>query len=167
MKQIPLSKGKVATVDDADFEWLNQWKWTAIACGRTRKFFYAYRYPGTRNKRKLVLMHRVIARASESEMVDHRDLDTLNNQRSNLRICTRSQNNHNCRVKKNNKAGIKGIHFEKDSQKWIAEICVNYRRIKLGRFSDPLKASQAYDKACEKYFGDFARTNKSLTPCQQ
>src|ERR1043165_2122866 len=93
-REIPLTQGYVALVDDCDYEWLSQWKWCAHVAkgGRTA---YAFRAKG-------IAMHRVIMNAPEGMDVDHRDHNGLNNTRANLRICTHAENqrNMNHRTKK-------------------------------------------------------------------
>jgi len=93
MKQIPLTQGKFAIVDDEDFEYLNQWKWTAQ---KKPNGFYAYRTAG--KPRKRIFMHALLVSVPEGMQCDHKNLDTLDNQKKNLRIATRSQNMANRRV---------------------------------------------------------------------
>ena len=96
MKLIKLSKGQVAKVDDKNFDWLNQWKWFAVWAKDTQSF-YAMRAEPYRDdfgvpRRRAVLMHRLIMDTPKGMVVDHIDHATLNNQESNLRNCTTSQN---------------------------------------------------------------------------
>ena len=157
MKEIQLTKGKVALVDDADFEWLNQWKWTANEVGRR---YYAIRRDWSFPKGKTILMHRLITGASKEFVVDHIDGNTLNNRRSNLRVCSNAQNLANSRTDwTTNKAGYKGVCWKKKERKYSAQITVNYTAIHLGYFTDPIEAAKAYDKAARKHFGEFAKTN--------
>ena len=88
MKEIPLTQGEVALVDDEDYEWLNQWRWYVL---KARHTFYAVRFDGGRTQS----MHREIMCNPVGKEVDHSDMDGLNNQRINLRIATRSQNHKN------------------------------------------------------------------------
>ena len=87
-KEIKLTQNKVTVVDDADFEELNKYKWCAMKT-HTGKWVAARAQPITN---KTILMHRQIMRAPSSKQVDHRDGDSLNNQRENLRLCTHAQN---------------------------------------------------------------------------
>jgi len=153
MKEIKLTQGKVALVDDEDYEYLNQWNW--YASKRSNGSFIAIR---TVNKKK-VLMHRVIMNTPENLIVDHIDHNSLNNQKSNLRNCTHSQNAQNMKLYCE---GIfhKGISWDKVNEKWKAYIRVNGKLIHLGRFKDEENAARAYNTAATKYFGEFAYLNQ-------
>src|SRR5260370_24489719 len=97
-KQIPLTQGLVAIVDDEDFTWLSQWTWTVAK--KLFRGFYAYRKAHVAEKRRTahVWMAREIMSAKPGQQVDHRDGNTLNNQRSNLRLCSHSWNQTNLRL---------------------------------------------------------------------
>ena len=150
MKKIKLTKGYEAIVDDKDFDFLNQWKWY-FAHG------YAVRtqnnYP---NKPFQVRMHRIILGTPEGMDSDHINRDRLDNRRSNLRICNRSQNISNTFLR-SNKSGYKGVEWHKASQKWQARIRFYGKRLQLGVFKTALSAHRAYNKAARKYHGKFAR----------
>ena len=158
MKQIPLSQGLFALVDDEDYDFLMQWKWTA---NKERKTFTAYRNQHTPKPRKFIYMHRLIMGITDTLIfVDHIDGNGLNNQKSNLRACSNAQNLMNRPSNKNNTSGFKGVIFDSKNQKWIAQIMVNRKSIKLGRFSDKKDAAIAYNNAAKIYFGEFAHLNK-------
>ena len=91
MKEIPLSQGKVALVDDEDYKYLNQWKWYAAKQGND---FYAFRNDYTVSPPKTVRMHREVL-VEDPRDIDHIDGNGLNNQKVNLRYCTHSQNHQN------------------------------------------------------------------------
>ncbi len=153
MKLIPLTQGKFAMVDDKDFEWLNQWKWYAH---RQNTFFYVRRGINSRIK---ILMHRIILNIQDGLFVDHIDRNTLNNQRSNLRACTNSENQMNTIKPKNNTSGYKGVIFYKHGRLWAAQIKVNKKQIYIGCFKNKLEAAKAYNIAALKYHGEFAYLN--------
>lgn len=152
MKQISLSKGLFAKVDDIDFDYLSQWKWCANSNG------YAVRnqtFP-----RKTILMHRIVTNAQGDFEVDHINGDRLDNTKSNLRICTHKQNTQNRPANHNNPNGYKGVTYTtRGGGKYDAQIKVNGKHIYLGRFSNPEDAARSYDKAAIKHFGKFAQTN--------
>lgn len=152
MKEIQLTNGFVAMVDDADFDWLNQWKWYAHKAGKS---IYAERTEYKQQKQ--IRMHVQIMNPENEMRVDHKDLNGLNNQRNNLRICTHAENRRNLTKPKNNTTGFKGVSPIRG--KFQATIKVNYQQIYLGVYVDPIDAALAYDKAAKKYFGEFARTN--------
>lgn len=146
MKQIKLTKGKSAIVDDEDFEYLNQWKWHYLETG------YAARHG---DNKKYVLMHREIMKPESGMIVDHIDHNTLDNRRDNLRLCTRSQNLENSKIRCDNTSGHKGVSWNKRLRKWHAYIFKD-RRIHLGFFDSIDKAIDAYQRAETQYFGEFA-----------
>jgi hypothetical protein len=152
MKEIELTQGKVAIVDDDDYEWLNQWKWH-FHNG------YAVRTECEKRKFKTISMHAQILGWSFGVDVDHLDLNKLNNTRSNLRKCTHSQNQHNRSKYANNISGYKGVFWHKHEKKWQAAIKANGKIIYLGYYADAQDAARAYDAAALKYHGEFARLN--------
>jgi len=159
MKLIPLSKGAETIVDDADYEWLSSFKWHL---GKGRHTDYAVRTQriGSRkeNKKKTIIMHRLIIGALPGEIVDHWDLNGLNNQRDNLRRCTNGQNHYNGVRYSNNTSGHKGVSWNKYAKKWEASIAVNNVELHLGYFTDADEAAEAYAEAAKQYHGEFART---------
>jgi len=158
VKRIPLSQGKFALVDDADFEELSKYKWFAL---KGRHTFYARRGVRINGKRIMVRMHRQILNASPREHVDHQSGDGLDNQRSNLRRCTNAENirSQRIRVSINKSSRFRGVWWEKSSRKWRAAIRYNYKLIHLGRFAVDLNAAWAYDEAAKRLFGQYAVLN--------
>lgn len=155
MKQIPLTQGKVTLVDDEDFEYLNQWKWHAMADDYT---FYVGRKEGWPIQ-KTIRMHRVITNAPGGMFVDHINGNGLDNRRSNLRLCTVAENNRNIKGNHRNTTGYKGVTWHKRDHVFIAQIRVNGKLFQVGRFSNALEAAKAYDKVAKEYHGDFASLN--------
>jgi hypothetical protein len=165
MKEIPLTQGKVAMVDDDDFEWLNQWKWRVCWMPGSQNFIARSQLPRGTGSRSLI-MHRLILNAPPGVEVDHINHDTLDNRRGNIRLCSSSQNKMNRRAHKNSKSGLKGVHFEKERQCWRAEIKAYGKRIYLGRFKDVGSAAVAYDVAALRYHGKFANPNLQGDLCR-
>lgn len=149
MKQIPLTKGEFATVDDADFERLSEFKWYLSRNG------YAVTKPG----KKTIYMHRMVANAPDGVDVDHINSNRLFNTRKNLRHCSRSQNMGNRGKQINNSTGYKGVFRSKVTEKFRAQIRVKSKSIHLGLFDTPELAAQAYNDAAIKHFGKFAHIN--------
>lgn len=153
VKEIPLTKGKVALVDAADFDWLSQWKW--ICTGR-----YAVRRrraedgPGG----QLVMMHREILRPAEGLVGDHISGETLDNRRSNLRACTRGENALNKRTKLG-ATGFKGVSYLRATGKYRAHIQVNRRGYYSANFFTAIAAALAYDAMARELHGEFAVVN--------
>lgn len=154
MKEIQLTQGYVALVDDEDFERVSQHKWYASIRPEANNV-YVIRKIG----RKTQGLHRFILGVEDPKIkVDHRDHNGLNNLRSNLRP-TRNQNAQNQRLSSANTSGFKGVSWKVREKKYQAGIKVNGKTVHLGTFSDLLEAACAYDMAAVKYHGEFASTN--------
>jgi len=144
-RTIPLTKGKETIVDDDDFFKYGKSKWCASWNGSK---WYATSKNG--------FLHRLILRVPAGFVVDHINGDTLDNRKSNLRICTQQQNSFNSRSK-NPISGYKGVY--KNKKKWHSQLMIDGKHIVGGSFASPLEAAQSYDKLAEKYFGEFAKKN--------
>ncbi len=88
---------------------------------------------------------------------DHKDLNRSNNKWENIRPATRTENFGNQTKYSNNKSGIKGVCWDKESGKWMAQIQIANKKIKLGRYKNIEDAAKAYQIAAEKYFKEYAR----------
>lgn len=155
MKKIKLTQGKFALVDDEDFEYLSQWKWSASKGNNT---FYAQRCFLIDGKKKSISMHREVLKLKPGDgiLTDHKDHDGLNNQKSNLRKATYLQNQYNKSASGQSK--YLGVSFEKDRKKWRARMKVGKIHKCLGRYNSEIEAAVAYDKAA-KQRGEFANLN--------
>lgn len=157
MKEIPLTQGKVALVDDEDYEELSKYKWCAV---RYWNNFYAKRYIRKNGKRAMEYMHREIMEAvGRACEVDHIDGDGLNNQRANLRICTHNENTLNLQMNRRNTSGYKGVSFDRKRNRYQAYIRVRYRSYHIGRYKTSIEAAIAYDDVARKIHGKFACLN--------
>jgi hypothetical protein len=154
VREIKLTRGFVALVDAADYDWLMQWKWCAQVDGDKAR---AARTAGA-SPLKAALMHRLIMGDPPGKEIDHINGNTLDNRRSNLRVCSRLENSRNRGVQKNCKSKFKGVYL-RERGTWRAQIKVNKKRIHLGDFSSASKAAKAYDEAALQYFGEFAVLN--------
>ncbi|MBE3116907.1 hypothetical protein IMZ68_06850 [Candidatus Bathyarchaeota archaeon] len=152
-KTISLSQGQVALVDDADFEWLSQWKWCA---DHQHNSVYAIR---AGSYRKIIYMHRLIMDAKPGQMIDHRNNNGLDNQRGNLRHCTNMQNARNSIKKKKGSSRFKGVCWKKSNRNWTAQIRLRYKSFHIGSFASEIDAARAYDVKAKELFGEFAKTN--------
>ncbi len=146
MKRIPLTQGQFALVDDEDFERINQHKWYALWNSCTLSFYAVRKSKAKNGKQCQISMARQILGLirSDKKQADHSNHDTLNNQRVNLRIVTRSQNQWNQKKPK-------GYTWHKRDKKYQAQIGINGNLIYLGRFQYPEDARNAYLRAKKKY----------------
>src|SRR5271168_1918440 len=135
MKKIPLTQGQEALVDDGDYDAVTN-----------------YRKNG---KNTTLRMHVLIF----GKGADHKDRNGLNNQRSNLRGATQSQNCANHRLSSNNKSGYKGVSWSKKYSKWVAMICAQGKQKNLGLYPTKESAAKAYNDAAVERFGAFATLN--------
>lgn len=161
-REIRLTQGQLAIVDDEDFDYLNQWKWFARWQESTQSF-YAVRSVNTGDQIYTIFMHRLIMEAPEGTKVDHRyPAETLNNRRSNLRMATKQENNRNRRTGKNNTSGYKGVSWHSKLKTWRVRIKVESQissSRSLGLYKDKTEAARVYDRAAIEHFGEFALLN--------
>ncbi len=163
MKEIKLTNSdKVALVDDEDYDFINQFKWHINPGG------YAISRTKIHNKRGLDSMHRIILGITDPRIeVDHIFHNRLDNRRSELRICTNSENKMNKSPWGRSK--YRGVHFVKRIYKTnntiysyeyiIARIQLNHKGMYLGTFPTEESAAKAYDLKAKEYFGEFANLN--------
>jgi hypothetical protein len=156
MKRIPLSQGKFALVDDDDFEWLNQWKWRLDLKGG-----YAVRNVRMGKRIPRIYMHKLILNPPKGLFTDHINHDKLDNRRSNLRMCTTSQNGAN-RLKqtKVSSSKFKGVTWHKRDGVWQVMLRKNGRAIFIGYFGNEEEAAMKYNEFAIKEFGEFAKLNE-------
>jgi hypothetical protein len=161
MKTIPLTKGRSALVDDADYPWLSKFNWHCSSDGYATNY-----YTDEFGKRHRRSMHRMIMAHGNPLprhiQVDHINRNRTDNRRCNLRYATRTQNQANTGKQKNNRSGYKGVSWHKT--KWEARIKYGAKKLYLGRYDNPLKAALVYDCASRLLYGDFAGVNFPDTP---
>lgn len=156
MKEIPLTKGYVALVDDEDYEFLMQWKW----CAKVDRFYRTYAARSSSRldgKRKLLLMHRIVMSAPDKKVVDHRNGNGLDNQKHNLRVCTHAENARNQGKQRNNTTGYCGVKRHRNG--FQARLRVDGNLLCFGTYPTPEEAARAYDQAAMQYHGEFACLN--------
>ena len=148
-KGIELTKGRIALVDDEDYERVSSYKWSLQNTN----------YAASCIDGKKTLLHRFILDVSQEQTIDHKNRDGLDCRRENLRLCTHSQNQHNRPAQRNNSTGYKGVRWNKTNKRYAANISVDGHRIHLGYFDSPEDAAYAYDQAALQHYGEFAWTN--------
>ncbi len=153
MKTIKLTQGKVTLIDDIDYEYLNQFNWCAARC---RNGFRAMRSLPIDGKWKTLFIYTVIAERMgiDTKLIDHKDGNPLNNQRSNLRSATNSQNLHNHGANSNNTTGVKGVCVFRG--KYRARIQVRCKQHHLGDFDTIAEAERVIVAKRIEMVGEFA-----------
>ena len=149
---IPLTQGKFAIVDAADFEWLSKQKWYAKKDWHT---YYAFSSKG-------ISMHRQILglKKGDGKLTDHKNGNGLDDRRSNIRVCTCSENSQNLhKLKKGKSCEYQGVHKHRRTGQWRARIKKNQKLIHIGLFADPEEAARVYDRKALELFGPDAKTN--------
>lgn len=158
MKEIPLTRGYVALVDDEDYPELSRHKWHIV--GQKRRLYAArkHRVDGVKTS---LFMHVAIMQPPDGYQVDHVDGNALNNQRSNLRIATAQENARNKRnlKKESHTSRYKGVSWDKNLRKWRAWIRHENKMVYLGVHEYEKGAALAYDEAAKQYHGEFASLN--------
>ena len=157
MKTIDVGKRK-DKVDDEDFGFLSKFKWYLMT-SKTKHTVRFYAVCCDRfNKQRF--MHRMILSPKDGMDIDHFDGDGLNNCKSNLRICTRSQNIAHAKKPGHGKSSkFKGVSWHTKGHVFMAQIKINQKSIHLGSFTNEEDAARAYDKKAKELFGDFAFVN--------
>lgn len=137
MKTIKLTQGKIAIIDDNDFEKVNKWKWSFHHSGYV-----------VRGKPQISL-HRFVMKAKKGQFVDHINRNRLDNRKENLRFCNRRQNQFNS-------LGEDGIHWRGDREAWIVRMMVNGRKKYIGYYKTKKLAEEARKQSSLKYHKKFS-----------
>lgn len=156
MKKIPLTRGKFALIDDEDYEWLNQWKWQAHRDGYSGDFSATRRekIPGKKT-RKTIIMSREIMNTPKGMKCDHKNHNTLDNRKSNLRNCTHAQNMRNHKgAYKNSTTGVLGVTPTPCG--FRGAISINGKMIFFPVRKTIEQAKKDREEAEKKYYGEFS-----------
>ena len=152
VRYIPLTRGQVAIVDAGDYPSLIRYKWYATKSDPT---FYA----ATNMNKRSTPMHRAIMEPPMGMVVDHINHNGLDNRRSNLRICTSSQNSRNRRPDREKQVKYKGVSFHKRDKTFRATIQYQNKALTIGCYQDEIAAAKAYDRKAKELFGEYAYLN--------
>ncbi len=147
-------RGKhVCLVDTKDLKIIKKHTW----CASNNKYKHVRTFIKTNKEFKPIYLHRLLLMPDRKMVCDHINHNPLDNRRSNLRICTPSQNHQN---QKKHKGKYKGVHFDKNAEKWKATITKNYKNYNLGYYKTQKAAALAYNKKAQELHGEFACLNK-------
>jgi len=155
---IDLGDGRVALVDEEDFEEIARHTWRPLWSGSA---WYVARSAKTGGRWQNVFMHRVITHAPRGVQVDHRNGDGLDNRRENLRLASSQQNARNRKHRSDSRLPFKGITFDPRSRfrPWRARITVAGANTASRSFATAEEAAREYDRMARERFGVFARLN--------
>ena len=153
MREIPLTRGMVAFVDDEDYKYLSQWNW-----------YYSGGYAKARvgNPRKVIAMHRLLLNANRGDIVDHVNRNKLDNQKSNLRKSDCVGNSRN-RSKYNMQTSstFKGVFYDKKKSKYTGRITIEKgKTLYLGHYVLETDVAFYYNQHAIQYFGEYAVLNE-------
>jgi hypothetical protein len=157
--EIELTKGQIALIDDEDFELVSKYKWCAKWSPCTGSFYAHAKTRKPDGGYYTLAMHRLVMNAQKGEQVDHIHHLTLDNRKSELRLCSPTQNRWNQGIRTSNTSGFKGVSWNKKLSRWSAQIRCNRKLIYLGLYDTPELAHEAYCKAAAELHGEFARTS--------
>ena len=161
MKEIQLTRGYAAIVDDEDYERFSSFKWKADV--RKSGAVYAKRFEekmvnGVRFRKSFYLHREIIGSNGRHSLVDHGDGNTLDCRKKNLRACNHAENLRNRGVRKNSISGLKGA-YKTRSGRFNSKIMFEYKSINIGTFDTATEAAKAYDNRAIELFGEFANLN--------
>lgn len=162
MKQIKLTQGQYALVDDADYDWLNQYKWYALKDKDCDSFRAVKR---GKNHRQIIMARLILGlEHGDKREADHIDHNTLDNRRNNIRICTHQENMLNRKPFRGTTSKYKGVHWESGRTKknWRVQIRFSSETIHIGYYDNEENAATNYNWAAILLFGEFACLNKII-----
>lgn len=165
-KTIELTQGFITTVEERDYERLNQHKWGVFRGDNTN---YAIRsMPKKDGKKKVEYMHREILaiklgrKLTKKEMTDHINKDGLDNRRRNLRVCSPRESTVHTGSHKGSSSQYKGVCWSKKREKWEVKMQYRGKQKFLGYFNDEKEAARAYDKIARKLHRRFRDKDSNL-----
>lgn len=162
MKEIKLTQGKTALVDDEDYNIANQYRWYADKHGNT---YYARRDIVENGVKTRIYMHSFILGTPKGKETDHINHNGIDNRKVNMRICTHAENARNTKPFGNDSRYL-GVSYKKDGYRkkpWRATIKIGGEQKSLGVHETEEDAARAYDIKAKELFGEFANLNFKTT----
>jgi hypothetical protein len=161
MREIPLTRGMVALVDDEDFEAVSRHRWHAVLKRGGRTWYAMTNVRKEDGRRTTIEMQAVVlGKDPGGRQIDHKNGNGLDNQRGNLRYATMSEQRRNSAARMNNKTGFKGVTLSyRPTGLYAAQLSTKEQRFTIGYFKTPEEAARAYDRKAREVYGEFARTN--------
>lgn len=159
-RTLQLTRGQNTLIDEADFERVGSFNWHVRP--KRDGGFYAVRNATVGiKKQRSAWLHRVLLDAPPGRfiLVDHRNRDSLDNRRTNLRLATPSQNTQNMKSLRG-ASRFKGVYTA--GRWWRARLRIGGRNLNLGCHRSEEAAARAYDHAAREHFGEFACTNADI-----
>jgi len=156
MKEIQLTKNQMAQVDDEDYVWLSRFKWHAAQCETVGKYYARTEMFNDKGKQTAFLMHNLILGAKN---IDHRDGNSLNNQKANLRRATQRDNVINRIYENTQPFGYRGVR-QISKIGYAARIMSYGKYMHLGTFKSPHVAAKMYNEKAKELHGEFAVLNE-------
>ena len=161
--KLNIGDGFFSEIDSSDFELVSKYSWRVLKSYKKSKFFYVATTSYELGKRRHIVMHRLLMGVlnKPGKQVDHINGNGLDNRRSNLRICSQSQNMMN-RKKHTSSSKFKGVSWNKERKRWSSQIKLRGKQTHLGYFNCEKEAAEVYDNSANRMFGEYALTNKML-----
>lgn len=163
MREIKLTQGYVAIVDDEDFDRVNGYAWffsvSKKASRNNKQIGYAKRNLFSGGKYTTEYLHRFIMNPGKGLHVDHINGDKLDCRRSNMRVCTQTENNRNTSAQRNSTSKYRGVCWDNGRKMWLAQIKTGGKNKYLGHFENEKDAAIAYNEYSRCVFGEFSSSN--------
>lgn len=159
-RKIKLTQGKYALVDAEDYEKLiSLGKWCFLNTHDDDGGYAGKQDPET--KKTKFMQSFIIKKPNKKMLIDHINMKTLDNRKSNLRLCTKSQNccNSPSRKTKRRSSKYKGVCFLQKKKSWLTQVYIGGKRVFRKTFRSETEAALAYNKYAAKYHGEFAYRN--------
>lgn len=165
MKTIPLTRGKYTIVDDEDYDRLmkHRWSWVPPSGSKSGKGYAVRKGSKRRGEPRTVQMHREIMHAPKGACIDHKNTNSLDNRKANLRFANVQENGFNRpKLIMECTSSFKGVFKRKNSKVWTARIKFNGRHVELGTYKEEEKAAATYNFASRIFFGRYRYENPGV-----